>query len=99
LVWLVLGLGFVSSGSAINRPPTFGLLSLNTPADRQGETLGVAQSAGSLARILAPISANLLYQASPALPYYVCAGIAAGAALLAWATLCRKRQPESAQSR
>jgi MFS transporter, DHA1 family, tetracycline resistance protein len=90
-IWLTLGLGFVATGSAINRPPTFGLLSLNTPAAEQGETLGVAQSAGSLARILAPITANLLYEVDPALPYYVCAGIAAGAAWLAWVTLCRRR--------
>jgi MFS family permease len=89
-LWLVLGLGFVASGSAINRPPTFGLLSMNTPAHEQGETLGVAQSAGSLARIIAPISANLLYQLSPGLPYYVCAVISALAALLAWHHLCRK---------
>jgi MFS family permease len=89
-LWLIIGLGFVASGSAINRPPTFGLLSINTPAHEQGETLGVAQSAGSLARIIAPISANLLYQVRPGLPYYVCAAISALAALLAWHYLCRK---------
>jgi len=89
-LWLVIGLGFVASGSAVNRPPTFGLLSINTPAHEQGETLGVAQSAGSLARIIAPISANLLYQVSPGLPYYVSAVISALAALLAWHYLCRK---------
>lgn len=94
-VWLLPGLGFVASGSAINRPPTFGLLSLNTPASEQGETLGVAQSAGSLARILAPITANLLYELDPALPYYVCAGIAAATAVLAWLTLCRRRNSQA----
>jgi DHA1 family tetracycline resistance protein-like MFS transporter len=87
--WLILGLGCVAAGSAINRPPTFGLISLNTPADEQGATLGVAQSAGSLARILAPVSANLLYQLDAALPYYFCALIALGAGVLAWAYLCR----------
>lgn len=92
-LWLVIGLGFVASGSAINRPPTFGLLSLNTPAHEQGETLGVAQSAGSLARIIAPISANLLYRYSPGLPYYVCAGISAVAAILAWRYLCQRPTP------
>lgn len=96
--WLVIGLGFVAAGSAINRPPTFGLLSINTPADEQGETLGVAQSAGSLARIIAPVSANLLYQVRPAIPYYVCAAVAAVAAVLAWRYLCRKPSPRFRQS-
>ncbi len=90
-VWLIVGLGFVAAGSGINRPPTFGLISMNTSADEQGATLGVAQSAGSLARIVAPISANLLYQHQPALPYYVCAGISLVAGLMAWVWLCRER--------
>jgi MFS transporter, DHA1 family, tetracycline resistance protein len=91
LLWLTVGLGFVSAGSAINRPPTFGLISMNTPADEQGATLGVAQSAGSLARILAPITANLLYQQSAGLPYYFCALISLAAGILTWFALCRQR--------
>jgi MFS transporter, DHA1 family, tetracycline resistance protein len=95
-LWLVVGLGCVAAGSGLNRPPTFGLISLNTSADEQGATLGVAQSAGSLARIVAPISANLLYRHAVGLPYYVCAGIALLTGLLAWSTLCRRRPPQSA---
>ncbi len=97
-LWLVMGLGFVSVGSAINRPPTFGLLSINTPASEQGETLGVAQSAGSLARIIAPVSANLFYKVSPVLPYYICAVIAAVAAVVAFKSLCGKAKAGSAAS-
>ncbi len=91
--WLVVGLGFVASGSAINRPPTFGLISMNTPPDEQGATLGVAQSAGSFARILGPISANLLYQVDAGLPYYVCALISLLAGLLVWNSLCHPARP------
>jgi MFS transporter, DHA1 family, tetracycline resistance protein len=82
-------MGFVAAGSGINRPPTFGLISMNTSADEQGATLGVAQSAGSLARIIAPVAANLLYQRQAALPYYVCAAISLLAGLIAWVWLCR----------
>jgi MFS family permease len=89
--WLILGLGLVATGSALNRPPTFGLISLATPAHEQGAVMGVAQSAGSLARIAAPISANLLFQFGPPLPYWVCGGIALLAAFLAWQYLCRHR--------
>jgi MFS transporter, DHA1 family, tetracycline resistance protein len=94
--WMILGLGCVAAGSGINRPPTFGLISMNTPADEQGGTLGVAQSAGSLARIVAPITANLLYQRAAALPYYVCAVVALVAGLIAWVWLCRARRGQSA---
>jgi MFS family permease len=97
-VWMIAGLGFVAAGSGINRPPTFGLISMNTSADEQGATLGVAQSAGSLARIIAPITANLLYQHEPALPYYVCAAISLLAGLIAWAALCRKPALPTRQS-
>jgi MFS transporter, DHA1 family, tetracycline resistance protein len=96
VLWMVLGLGFVAAGSGINRPPTFGLISINTPADEQGATLGVAQSVGSLARIIAPIAANLLYRHRAALPYYVCAAIALLTAVVAWSTLCRKPATRSA---
>jgi len=97
-IWMVVGLGFVAAGSGINRPPTFGLISMNTSADEQGATLGVAQSAGSLARIIAPVTANLLYQYEPALPYYVCAAISLLAGFIALATLCPKRASPAGQS-
>ena len=54
------------------------LVSRRTGAERQGEVLGVNQSAASMARILGPIFGVTLYKASAAhlLPY-IC-----GAALL-----------------
>ena len=87
---LIFGLGLVASGSALNRPPTFGLISIHTSADHQGTVLGVTQSAGSLARILAPIAANLLFRHHPATPYIVCAAIAAIVGLVTWVQLCRR---------
>ena len=90
MAWLIFGLGLVSSGSAFNRPPTFGLISLHTSANHQGTVLGVTQSAGSLARILAPVAANLLFRHHPATPYLACALIAALVGLAAWMQLCRR---------
>jgi hypothetical protein len=66
---------------------------MNTPPNEQGATLGVAQSAGSFARILGPISANLLYQVDAGLPYYVCALISLLAGLLVWNSLCHPARP------
>jgi DHA1 family tetracycline resistance protein-like MFS transporter len=93
--WLILGLGLVAAGSGLNRPPTFGLISIQTPPDQQGATLGVAQSAGSLARIIAPVAGNLLFRYSPALPYLLCAVIALGAGLVAWRRLCHSPKPQA----
>lgn len=86
---LFLLLGLLAIGSSLTRPPVFGLISILTPADEQGATIGVAQSAGSLARIMGPVFASTLFTHHPALPYLVCAGIALAAALLAWQSLCK----------
>jgi hypothetical protein len=86
---LLLFLGLLSIGSSLTRPPVFGLISILTPAHEQGATLGVAQSAGSLARIIGPIAAGAFYQFRPSLPYLVCAALALITAMLAWIALCR----------
>ncbi len=86
---LYLALGLFAGGSGVNRPPTFGLISILTPADDQGSTLGVAQSAGSLARIVAPIFANSVFVLHPNWPYITCAVLAVITAALAWKRLCQ----------
>jgi DHA1 family tetracycline resistance protein-like MFS transporter len=98
---LLLGLGLFAAGSGINRPPTFGMISLLSPANEQGQTLGVAQSAASLARILGPLFATSIYVIRPSLPYLVCGAVALIAGVLAWYWLCRapvKGFGKSAQS-
>ncbi|HSH95138.1 MAG TPA: MFS transporter, partial [Roseimicrobium sp.] len=71
---LLVVLAVLSIGSSLTRAPVFGLLSIMAPADEQGATIGVAQSAGSLARIAGPIFAATAFAFMPALPYLVCAG-------------------------
>lgn len=66
----------LSLGSSLSRAPVFGLLSNLTPANEQGATIGVAQSAGSLARIVGPLFAASLYVHVALLPYLICGGIA-----------------------
>lgn len=92
LAVLMVILGVFAAGSGINRPPTFGLISMRTSPEEQGLTLGVTQSLASLARIIAPIFANVLYASHPSLPYLVCAGVAFLAALAAWQYLCRTEE-------
>lgn len=88
----VLGLFALFSG--INRAPTMGMISLNAPANEQGNTFGVAQSAGTLARIFGPLTAATLYDLRPQLPYLLCACIAATAAAIAWLYLVRRKAPQ-----
>ncbi len=86
---LLIALGVFAAGSGIHRPPLFGLISILTPEQEQGETMGVTQSAGSLARIIAPVFAATLFQFMPALPYIICAAVAAVAGIVAWTYLNR----------
>ena len=88
---MLLALALLAIGSGLTRPPLFGLLSNLAPANEQGATIGVAQSAGSLARILGPLFAATLYTRIAPLPYVFCGGLAILAALLTWQYLCRKK--------
>lgn len=59
--WGLLGaLGLLALGSSLTRPPLFGLLSNLTSAAEQGSNIGVAQGAGSLARIIGQFSAPII---------------------------------------
>jgi len=74
MTWLMmlLALAFLSVGTSLTRPPLFGLLSNLTHEREQGANIGVAQGAGSLARILGPIFATTTLHYLPALPYVIC---------------------------
>lgn len=89
---LLLVLALLSVGSSLTRPPVFGLISILTPAHEQGAVIGIAQSAGSLARILGPIFAATLFDYSVPLPYLVCSVICLIAGTVAWHRLSRPDQ-------
>ncbi len=93
---ILVGLAVLAIGSGINRAPTMGLISILTPPQEQGATMGVTQGAGSLARILAPIFAASFFDKSPAIPYVACAALAAATALLAAVKLSRVAPPVKA---
>jgi DHA1 family tetracycline resistance protein-like MFS transporter len=90
---MLLVLVLLSLGSSLSRAPLFGLLSNLTPATEQGATIGVAQSAGALARIVGPIFAATLYglnESTHALPYLICGGIAIVTGILTLRSLAAK---------
>src|SRR5664280_666119 len=84
---MLLVLALLSVGSSLTRAPVFGLLSNLTAANEQGATIGVAQSFGSLARIVGPLFAAGVYTHIAALPYFVCGAISIVAGLLAFQRL------------
>jgi MFS family permease len=90
--WLAMlgALALLSVGSSLTRPPLFGLLSNLTLAHEQGANIGVAQGAGSLARILGPIFAAGLLPFMAALPYLVCALVLLGTSGLVIQRFCRE---------
>ncbi len=87
---MLLALALLAVGSALTRPPLFGLLSNLAPANEQGATIGVAQSAGSLARIFGPLFAATLYTHVASLPYVTCGVISILAGALAMLRLGKK---------
>jgi MFS family permease len=88
---ILIVLALLAIGSGLNRPPVFGMISLNSSAHEQGANLGVAQSFGSLARILGPVFASVLFFVKPSLPYLICGGLALLTSFFAWNFLCRKK--------
>lgn len=84
---LLTGLGIFAIGSQLTRPPVFGMISMLTSAAEQGTTMGVAQSIGSLARILGPMFAAITFEKHPSLPYMVCATLSCLTGILAWRLL------------
>jgi DHA1 family tetracycline resistance protein-like MFS transporter len=74
--WLLVVLALLAVGSSLTRPPLFGLLSNLTSAHEQGGNIGVAQGAGSLARIIGQFSAPIiLLDVSPLLLFLGSAAI------------------------
>lgn len=75
--WVVMlfALGLLATGTSLTRPPLFGLLSNLTHAHEQGANLGVAQGAGSLARIIGPVFATTTLHYLPPLPYLTCTAV------------------------
>lgn len=89
-VKMLLVLALLAVGSSLTRPPVFGLLSNLAAAHEQGATIGVAQSAGSFARIIGPLFAATLYTHMPPLPYLICGGVSILAGLIAAQRLPRR---------
>ena len=71
LAWIVVALCFLALGHGVLHPSLSSLASKGAGADRRGATMGVFQSAGSLARVVGPPCAGFLYdQISRPAPFF-----------------------------
>ena len=58
---LYVGLFFLAVGSSMAIPCLTSLVSLYTPDEKQGHSIGIFRSLGALARVIGPIAASLVY--------------------------------------
>jgi len=73
LGWVLLLVGCipVSLGHGLTGPNLNALISRQAEDTRQGETLGLSQGIGSLARAIAPLIGGTLYDVGPSWPYWI----------------------------
>jgi MFS family permease len=82
--WLLAGLALLAVGFGGTLPSIVSLLSREAPDELQGSVLGIGQSVGSLARIIGPFLAGVVYDLQGiAWPYLGGAWVAAAALLVA----------------
>ena len=66
----IVALIFLATGYGIAHPSLMSLVSRGGASHQQGLTLGIYQSAGSLARVVGPLAAGFLYESlSPSAPF------------------------------
>jgi len=80
---VIVGCLLMPFGFGLTNPSVAGLLSRAAPADRQGSYLGLSQSAASLARVVGPPVAGILFAFGPPQPFYAAALVLAAATAIA----------------
>lgn len=82
IIPVIMGIG--ACGMSLAMPNISSLISRSSPPDRQGAMLGLNMAAGSMARIVGPIVAGVLYSAvGPDWPFLVGAALTLPAAAMA----------------
>lgn len=82
---LALTITFVPIGTALLFPTTTALVTQKTPDAERGQVMGVQQTFGGVARVIAPVGATAAFQGLGVdVPFYIAAGIVMLVAVLAW---------------
>jgi MFS transporter, DHA1 family, tetracycline resistance protein len=69
----LLSITLICLSSGVMSPSLTALISKSTDAHEQGSILGLAQSFGSLGRIMGPLMSGFFYQITPSLPFLMSA--------------------------
>jgi multidrug resistance protein len=77
---LAVSMTILALGNGLMRPPNLGIISLMTPAEEQGVTMGVTNSLASLGRIIGPVIGGFLYENAGRTSPFLFAGILAAVA-------------------
>jgi len=83
LALLLMALATLAVGRAIAQPSLMSLTSLAAEPSQRGAVMGAFQSAASLARVLGPAAAGLLYDRVQVAPFWLAAVLLVAAAVLA----------------
>ncbi len=77
-------MSLVPIGTAMLFPSVSALVSHRVPSNQLGQVLGVQQSFGGMARVIAPVWATAVFQFGPTAPFFIAAGVVAFVTLLAF---------------
>jgi len=96
---LLIVLGIVSIGDGAVTPMVSALLSFASPPEARGETLGLAQAAAALARVIGPLAAGSAFAVGgPGAPFLAGSALVLLAALIALPAHSSKRKIRLAHS-
>jgi multidrug resistance protein len=99
LAFILVALGIVSAGNGAVTPTTSALLSLASPHEAQGETLGFAQGIASLGRIVGPLVAGGMYSlVGPGAPFLIGSILTILAILIALPSMPISRKPDATEA-
>jgi MFS family permease len=94
---LGLALGLVPIGTACLFPATSALITHRVPRHQLGQTLGVQQAYGGVARVIAPIWATAAFQGlGTGVPFYIAGAVVGFVTLLAFRVRPQAPVPEAA---
>ena len=96
LALMLVALALLSGGDGAVTPTNNALLSLATPAEAQGETLGLSQGIAGFGRMIAPLVAGGLFGAGIGLPFFFGAALSIVALLVALPRIAAPAQRHAA---
>jgi MFS family permease len=75
---LIVGLALAAIGRGVAQPALLSLASLAAPAGERGAVMGAFQAAASLARVIGPLAAGVLYDRAQGTPFLLAGALVLG---------------------